>query len=424
MLAPFRTRAFRFQWPADLATSWAVEMEVLILGWYILVESESVVLLVFFGALQYLGSLVSPMFGVLGDRFGYGRLLWSTRALYAVMAALLGLLAANHALTPTTVLIIAGLNGLVRPSDLVMRYALIAQHLPASQLMGALGIARITSDSARMAGALAGAGVVAMFGMAPAYLVVTTLYVVSFLLSTQVVPQGSGGAISSTTEAQPGTDGSATAATLPPLPRASPLHDLWSAARYVWHRPALMGGLTMAFLANLLAFPVFLGLLPYVAKNVYGVGQGGLGWLGASFAFGALLGSLVLSSNRLRVGAARLMVIAGLVWLVINVVQAQTTEMMTGMVCLTFAGFAQSLCLTPLAAVMLRASEPAYRGRVMGIRMLGIWGLPMGLMLSGPLIERWGFQQTMTGYALTGLALTVAMALRWRQALWHEDKPI
>ena len=52
MLAPFRTRAFRYQWPADLATSWAVEMEVLILGWYILVTSESVVLLVFFGALQ------------------------------------------------------------------------------------------------------------------------------------------------------------------------------------------------------------------------------------------------------------------------------------------------------------------------------------------------------------------------------------
>ncbi len=31
-LAPFRIRAFRFQWPADLTTSWAFEMETLILG--------------------------------------------------------------------------------------------------------------------------------------------------------------------------------------------------------------------------------------------------------------------------------------------------------------------------------------------------------------------------------------------------------
>ena len=410
MLAPFRTRAFRYQWPADLATSWAVEMEVLILGWYILVESESVVLLVFFGALQYLGSLVSPLFGVAGDRLGYGRLLWITRALYAVMAALLGWLAASGSLSPTAVLIIAGFNGLVRPSDMVMRYALIAQYLPASQLMGALGISRITSDSARIAGALAGAGVVAMFGIAPAYLVVTSLYVVSFVLSLQVVPRQAASA-------------AATIAALPDAtPPSTPWQDLQSAALYVWQRPALMGGMSMAFLANLVAFPLFIGLLPYVAKSVYGVGQGGLGWLGASFASGALLGSLVLSSNRLRLGAARLMLIAGMCWLIANACQAHTTTLLSGMSLLAVAGFAQSLCMTPLAAVMLRATEPAYRGRVMGMRMLAIWGLPMGLMLSGPLIERVGFQATMTGYALVGMVLTLTIGLRWRQALWTDDR--
>lgn len=426
MLAPFRTRAFRYQWPADLATSWAVEMEVLILGWYILVESESVVLLVFFGALQYLGSLVSPLFGVAGDRLGYGRLLWTTRALYAVTAAVLGLLAATGDLTPTAVLIIAGVNGLVRPSDLVMRYALIAQHLPASQLMGALGIARITSDSARIAGALAGAGAVAVFGMAPAYLAVTLLYVISFLLSTQVepghlgmTPRGPASSASVPPDAPPRLT-----AHSPSMRVVSPWRDLLSGAHYVWQRPALLGGLSMAFLINLLAFPLFIGLLPYLAKNIYGVGQAGLGWLGASFAFGALLGSLLLSSNRLRVGAARMMLVSGLVWLLINVFQAQTTDMRTGMICLMLSGFVQSLCMTPLAAVMLRATEPAYRGRVMGIRILGILGLPVGLMMSGPLIQHWGFQFTMTAYAVCGMALTLAMALRWRQVLWHDDKPI
>lgn len=432
VLLPFRTRAFRYQWPADLATSWAVEMEVLILGWYILVESESVVLLVFFGALQYLGSLVSPLFGVAGDRFGYGRLLWMTRALYAVMAALLGCLAASDSLSPTAVLIIAGLNGLVRPSDMVMRYALIAQTLPASQLMGALGISRITSDSARIAGALAGAGVVAMFGMAPAYLVVTTLYVVSFVLSLQVVPavkteltdeSTAASTAAPTTAPLAQTDANAVAATSRSQPlRTSPWQDLCSAAVYVWQRPALMGGMSMAFLANLVAFPLFIGLLPYVAKNIYGVGQGGLGWLGASFAGGALLGSLVLSSNRLKVGAGRLMLIAGMGWLLANAAQAQTSTLLSGMAWLAAAGFAQSLCMTPLAAVMLRATEPAYRGRVMGMRILAIWGLPVGLMLSGPLIEQVGFQVTMTGYALVGMVLTVAIGLRWGHALWHEER--
>ena len=34
MLAPFQVRSFRFQFPADLATSWGIEMENLVLGWY------------------------------------------------------------------------------------------------------------------------------------------------------------------------------------------------------------------------------------------------------------------------------------------------------------------------------------------------------------------------------------------------------
>lgn len=32
ILAPFAVRSFRFPWPADLLTSWAGEMEILILG--------------------------------------------------------------------------------------------------------------------------------------------------------------------------------------------------------------------------------------------------------------------------------------------------------------------------------------------------------------------------------------------------------
>jgi hypothetical protein len=50
-LAPFRIRNYRFQWPADLLTSWAFEMETLILGWYVLVETGSVLLLTLFADL-------------------------------------------------------------------------------------------------------------------------------------------------------------------------------------------------------------------------------------------------------------------------------------------------------------------------------------------------------------------------------------
>ena len=456
-LAPFRVRSFRFQWPSDLAASWAFEMETLILGWYVLVESGSVKLLVLFGALQYLGSLFSPMFGVAGDRVGYRRLLWMTRAAYAALALLLGVLAATHSLTPVNVLVIAAIIGMIRPSDLMMRYGLIAQTLPAGQLLGALGVSRITSDSARIAGALAGAGAVTAYGIASAYWVVTLLYVVSFALALGVArhpPTDAGGEIVGDSQLQRGEstgmqerceqDGLAngqpnvqkhgqkhgqklgqkngqqygrTAA------KASALQDLLQAFRYVGSKPDLLGAMTLAFLVNLLAFPFVLGLLPYVAKNIYGVGQTELGFLVAAFAFGALLASIVLAANRFVQRAARTMIVAGACWFAVLLMFALVTQTTIGMVLLMLAGFAQSLCLTPLAAVMLRSSAPEYRGRVMGMRLLAVWGLPAGLLISGPLIDSIGFAATTLGYAGLGLLCTVAMAWRWRAYLWSAQAP-
>src|SRR6476620_4477075 len=86
-LAPFRVRSYRFQWPADLLTSWAFEMEALILGWYVLVTTGSVQQLAAVAALAWLGSLFSPFFGLAGDRIGHRNVLCFTRAVYAVLAA-------------------------------------------------------------------------------------------------------------------------------------------------------------------------------------------------------------------------------------------------------------------------------------------------------------------------------------------------
>src|SRR5829696_4864386 len=110
MLAPFRIRSYRFQWPADLLTSWAFEMETLILSWYVLVETQSVVWLTVFAALQYLGTLVAPLFGVAGDRLGHRALLLGMRAAYTVIACVLMSLAFAGAVTPLVVLVIASLN--------------------------------------------------------------------------------------------------------------------------------------------------------------------------------------------------------------------------------------------------------------------------------------------------------------------------
>jgi MFS family permease len=186
ILTVFRIRSFRFQLPADLLTSWAFEMETLILGWYVMVHTGSVLLLTAFASLQFLGSLAAPMFGVLGDRLGGRLMLCAMRASYAVFAALIMLLAITGTLTPVWVFAVAALSGIVRTNDLVMRHWLIGETIPPHQIVGALGMSRAAADSARVAGALAGAALSTALGVALAYAVVTALYLVSLALTRGV----------------------------------------------------------------------------------------------------------------------------------------------------------------------------------------------------------------------------------------------
>ena len=395
-LAPFGVRSFRFQWPADLAASWAFEMEALILGWYVLATTGSVLLLVVVGALAWLGSLFSPFFGIAGDRIGVRRLLCLTRGGYALLAALLAWLTLSARLEPWHVLVVAALAGLMKPSDMAMRHVLVGHTMPAGALMGALAISRTTSDTARIFGAIAGTGGVALVGMGQAYAGVGLIYVGAFLLSLGVAPVHASAA------------------------RADVLAGLKEGVRYVWDKPDLLGAFSIAFLVNFLAYPFFLGLLPYVAKNVYGMDQTGLGWLAGSFALGALAGSLLVSANRLPLRAARVMLLSSALWFVLILVFGQLRCAGAGIAMLLLVGFVQSFCMTPIAAVMLRASSEQMRGRVMGIRMLAIWGLPLGLVASGPIIAGVGFAATTLIYGGLGLAATIVIGYRWQQALWQK----
>lgn len=399
-LAPFAVRSFRFQWPADLAASWAFEIEMLILGWYVLVESESVFLLVLYGALQYIGALVSPYVGVLGDRFGYKSLYISLRVVFVLLSIVLLGLAIADLLNPTIVILLSIISGTLKPSDVMIRFTLIAQTLAPRQLVGALGISRLTVDSARMAGAIAGVGIFTLFGMVGTYILILTMYVISLALSFGVA----------------GRDTASIAAKAP----ASVLQDLKLGIQYVWHSPALTGCFMLAFWVNVFAYPLALGLLPYVVNNVFEAKETLLGVLGAAYAFGSLIGSLLISSNRIAMGAGRLMIIAGIAWFASGFLFAINNVVVVGVVLLMLVGATQSLCVTPLAAVMLRATEPQYRGRVMGMRILAILGLPVGLLLAGPLIDWFGFAWTWAVYSAIGVVCAVSMIWIWRDSLWNK----
>jgi predicted MFS family arabinose efflux permease len=407
--APFRIRAFRFQWPADLATSWAFEMETLILGWYVLVETRSVLLLTFFVSLQHLGTLISPMFGVMGDRLGLRNVLCAMRAFYAVLALTIMTFTFLEVLSPIHVFLLAGLMGLVRPSDVGMRAALVGDTMPPTLLVGAMGVQRTTIDSAKIIGALTGAALVTALGMGPAYLAVAFFYITSVLLTLKA---------GSVRRAE------APHETATPKPRASPWRDLKQGIDYVRTTPHLLALMLLAFLLNLTAFPVFNGLLPYVAKDIYATDQRGLGLMVAGAASGALIGSLAMSRHGRAFQPGHLMIVGSFAWFVFLLVFANVSNHLGGIALLFLAGLAQSVSQVPMAAMLLRTSDEQYRGRVMGIRMLAIYGNVPGLLLAGQLIPRIGYPMTASLYCLAGIVFTLLIVLTWRRDVWRRDAPV
>ncbi|HOA95236.1 MAG TPA: MFS transporter [Quisquiliibacterium sp.] len=415
-LAPFRSRSYRFQWPADLCTAWALEMETIILGWYVLVESGSVLLLTVFGALQFVGTLLSPLIGVLADRLGLRNVLAGMRLAYAVCASVILALAVSGRLDPTLVLIVAAVSGLVRPSDIGMRSALVGATVPAVHLVSAMSLSRTTMDSAKVGGALAGAGFMAAFGMAPAYVVITGIYVTGALLTLLV----EGGRRVPHAAAVTGT-GVVTGAGAKPPARPSPWRDLKEGIAYVWRTPQLLAAMSVAALVNLTAFPLTGGLMPYIARDIFHLDQQGLGWMVASFSCGAFIGSVSLSVFGTRVQPARMMMATCVIWYFCLLGFAFATTLPMALLLLLAAGLAQSISMITLAIMLLRTSEERFRGRIMGVRMLAIYPLPLGLLIAGAMIPVIGFRATATVLVVTGLVLTLAITMGWRSHLVHRE---
>jgi len=203
---------------------------------------------------------------------------------------------------------------------------------------------------------------------------------------------------------------------------ASAWRELRDGFAYIWNTPVLAAALWMALLVNLTAFPITNGLLPYVAREIYHVDQTGLGYLIAGLGFGAVAGSLLMyrapSGGRL----ARLMIGAGVTWHALLICFAQIEGFALGIATLMVAGVAQGVTMVALTVILMREAEPRFRGRVMGVRLLAIYSLPVGLLAAGALIEQIGFAATATIYAAAGLALTVLIAVRWRAHMWPPEE--
>ena len=87
--------------------------------------------------------------------------------------------------------------------------------------------------------------------------------------------------------------------------KPSPWRELGEGILLVWNTPRLLAIVWYAFLFNFAVFPLTNGLMPYAARDIFGTDQTGLGYLIASVAAGAFIGSIIMTRSGLRMELAR-----------------------------------------------------------------------------------------------------------------------
>jgi hypothetical protein len=97
--------------------------------------------------------------------------------------------------------------------------------------------------------------------------------------------------------------------------------------------------------------------------------------------------------------------------------QAESKEM--ALVILVLIGITHSLAIVSMAVALLGVTDQMVRGRVIGVRMLAVYGIPLGLLASGFLIEALGFTAFVGIYATIGIAFTIMIGFKWRSVIWR-----
>ncbi|HCI86944.1 MAG TPA: hypothetical protein DHV68_08880 [Dehalococcoidia bacterium] len=392
---------YRFVWSSEALSLWAIEMEIIVLAMFVLRDTNSPLLVGLIGALKFAGTLLGPLYGLMVDRFDRKRLQVSVRIFGVVLASILTTLIINDTLQFWHAYLIVTAGSMVRMLDLVLVQALTADAVPANSLHGAIGLSRSTLDGARVVGALAGGTIFELLGLDVAYISITVLYLFATVAALKVE----------------------TRTTASKVRNASIKSGLLEGLSYVRKSKFLPGLIFFSFLIEFSAFPVVNGLMTVVCDELYELGGTGIGRLAAVASLGALSGATYIGIRKNLANPTRIMIIGSTIWHFIMLLLALTPPLWLFALMLFIWGFSGGTTFVAMVVGLLRATTTETRGRVMGIRSLGIYGLPLGLLLGGWIAEESGSAAMIATLGGLGFIATLAATLKWPALLGAQLRP-
>jgi len=393
----FRHRNYRILFPASTISnigSWAQRVAQ---DWLVLELTQSGIYLGIVTAIQFTPFLFFSLHGgAFADRFDKRKLLIGTNALGAFSAITLGTLVMINQVELWHVFALAAVLGISTAIDAPVRQTFAADIVGQDDLPNAVSLNSANFNAGRLVGPALSGLLIAAFGTGPSFLVngVSYLFAIGALMAMNEKEFFYQERPKSKTNVREG------------------LH-------YALARPDIYVVMLMVFFLGTfgLNFQIFNALM---ATKEFGKGPAAYGLLGTFVAIGSFSGAIA-SARLERFRKTRFVILAGgafaLAILVLSILPNYTAYAIFLPIC----GVTALITMITANSIVQVNSDPAIRGRVMGIYLLiFMGGTPVGSPVIGLMAEAIGIRSTI---AACGAICLIATTIIWFKFKDRVDVP-
>ena len=390
----FRHRNFRILFPANALSNIGTWAQRVAQDWLVLeLTNNNGFYLGLVTAIQFAPVLLFSLHGgALADRVDKRKLLILTNIIAAIACYALGFLVLAGVIQLWHVFFCAAVLGISSALDAPIRQSFTAEIVGHSDVANAVSLNSANFNAGRLIGPALSGFLIARFDTGPSFIINATSYLV--VIASLLFMRSSDFFIQKKEET---------------------LGTVREGLRYALARPDLYVVMALVFFAATfgLNFQIFNALM---ATKEFGKGPASYGLLGTYIAIGSLSGAL-LSARLERFRNSMLVVRLGVWFSLVVIALALMPTYWSYSMWLPICGVSALTMLISANSYVQVNSDPAVRGRVMGIYLLiFMGGTPFGSMLIGYLTEAVGVRQTIV---ICGAISLLACTVIW---IFFKDK--
>lgn len=399
-LGALRHRDFRLFWIGQLISQIGTWMQSVAQAWLVLELTHSPLHLGIVSALQFTPVLLlSPVGGVLSDRFAKRKVLLISQTAMQLQAFVLAALVWSGRVEYWHVAVLAALYGLSRAIDIPARQSYITDLVGRSDLPNAVALNSVVMNGARIVGPAVAGLLIAAFGVALAFLLNGVSFVAVLVALVAIRTEGR-----------------------PDIGRLGIREGVLSALNYAAGTPPVAFTLGLMVVVSLLVLN-FNVIVPLVARNVLNQDAHGFGLLMSSLGAGAVAGAFGVALFRRGQPPLSFLVASGALLCAGLAALAAVSHFAVAALVLALLGCCQILFTTGCNTTLQLIAPNELRGRVMGLYTVTFAGMtPFGSLLIGWVAEHQGIRMACAAggvIGLLGVAVLVLIGYRGGIAWTH-----